>query len=138
MTVTLPPDYKPSEKETFLNDLQLEYFRQKLLQWRMELLEEVNETRTNLKETSLVEPDLGVRASVEADRSLELRTRDRARKLISKIDEALARIEGGSYGYCEETNEAIGIKRLEARPIATLSLEAQERHERIEKTYLAE
>ena len=138
MTVTLPPDYKPSEKETFLNDLQLEYFRQKLLQWRMELLEEVNETRTNLKETSLVEPDLGVRASVEADRSLELRTRDRARKLISKIDEALSRIEGGSYGYCEETNEPIGIKRLEARPIATLSLEAQERHERMEKTYLAE
>ena len=138
MTVTLPPDYKPSEKETFLNDLQLEYFRQKLLQWRMELLEEVNETRTNLKETSLVEPDLGVRASVEADRSLELRTRDRARKLISKIDEALVRIEGGSYGYCEETNEPIGIKRLEARPIATLSLEAQERHERMEKTYLAE
>ena len=138
MTVTLPPDYRPSEKEIFLNDLQLEYFRQKLLQWRMELLEEVNETRTNLKETSLVEPDLGVRASVEADRSLELRTRDRARKLISKIDEALARIEDGSYGYCEETNEAIGIKRLEARPIATLSLEAQERHERMEKTYLAE
>ena len=126
------------QKETFLNDLQLEYFRQKLLQWRMELLEEVNETRTNLKETSLVEPDLGVRASVEADRSLELRTRDRARKLISKIDEALARIEDGSYGYCEETNEPIGIKRLEARPIATLSLEAQERHERMEKTYLAE
>ncbi len=138
MTVTLPPDYKPSEKETFLNDLQLEYFRQKLLQWRTELLEEVNETRTNLKETSLGEPDLGVRASVEADRSLELRTRDRARKLISKIDEALARIEDGSYGYCEETNEPIGIKRLEARPIATLSLEAQERHERMEKTYLAE
>ncbi len=138
MTVTLPPDYKPSEKETFLNDLQLEYFRQKLLQWRMELLEEVNETRTNLKETSLVEPDLGVRASVEADRSLELRTRDRARKLISKIDEALARIEDGSYGYCEETNEPIGLKRLEARPIATMSLEVQERHERMEKTYLAE
>ena len=138
MTVTLPPDYRPSEKETFLNDLQLEYFRQKLLQWRMELLEEVNETRTNLKETSLVEPDLGVRASVEADRSLELRTRDRARKLISKIEEALARIEDGSYGYCEETNEPIGIKRLEARPIATLSLEAQERHERMEKIYLAE
>ena len=138
MTVTLPPDYKPSEKEIFLNDLQLEYFRQKLIQWRMELLEEVNETRTNLKETSLGEPDLGVRASVEADRSLELRTRDRARKLISKIDEALARIEDGSYGYCEETNEPIGIKRLEARPIATLSLEAQERHERMEKTYLAE
>ena len=138
MTVTLPPDYKPSDKETFLNDLQLEYFRQKLLRWRVELLQEVNETRTNLKKTSSMEPDLGVRASVEADRSLELRTRDRARKLISKIDEALARIEDGSYGYCEETNEPIGIKRLEARPIATLSLEAQERHERMEKTYLAE
>ena len=136
--VSLPPDYKPSEKEIFLNDLQLEYFRQKLLQWRMELLEEVNETRTNLKETSLVEPDLGVRASVEADRSLELRARDRTRKLISKIDKALARIEDGSYGYCEETKEPIEIKRLEARPIATLSLEAQERHERMEKTYLAE
>ena len=138
MTVTLPPDYRPSEKEIYLNDLQLEYFRQKLLQWRMELLEEVNETRTNLKESSLVEPDLSVRASVEADRSLELRTRDRARKLISKIHEALARIEAGSYGFCVETNEPIGIKRLEARPIATLSLEAQERHERMEKTYLAE
>lgn len=136
MTVTLPPDYKPSENETFLNDLQLEYFRQKLEQWRLELFEEVKETRTNLKESSLVEPDLADRASVETDRSLELRTRDRARKLISKIDEALKRIEDGSYGYCEETNEPIGIKRLEARPIATLSLEAQERHERMEKIYL--
>lgn len=136
MTVTLPPDYKPSENETFLNDLQLEYFRQKLEQWRLELFEEVKETRTNLKENNLVEPDLADRASVETDRSLELRTRDRARKLISKIDEALKRIEDGSYGYCEETNEPIGIKRLEARPIATLSLEAQERHERLEKIYL--
>jgi DnaK suppressor protein len=136
VTVTLPPDYKPSENETFLNDLQLEYFRQKLEQWRLELFEEVKETRTNLKENNLVEPDLADRASVETDRSLELRTRDRARKLISKIDEALKRIEEGSYGYCEETNEPIGIKRLEARPIATLSLEAQERHERLEKIYL--
>ena len=136
MTVTLPPDYKPSEKETFLNDLQLEYFRQKLLQWRLDLLEEVKETRSNLKESNVVEPDLADRASVETDRSLELRTRDRARKLISKIDDALLRIEDGSYGYCEETNEPIGIKRLEARPIATLSLEAQERHERMEKIYL--
>ena len=136
MTVTLPPDYKPSEKETFLNDLQLEYFRQKLLQWRLELLEEVKETRSKLKENSMVEPDLADRASTETDRSLELRTRDRARKLISKIDDALKRIEDGSYGYCEETNEPIGIKRLEARPIATLSLEAQERHERMEKIYL--
>jgi len=136
VTVTLPPDYKPSEKETFLNDLQLEYFRQKLLQWRLELLEEVKETRSKLKENSMVEPDLADRASTETDRSLELRTRDRARKLISKIDDALKRIEDGSYGYCEETNEPIGIKRLEARPIATLSLEAQERHERMEKIYL--
>ena len=135
MTVTLPPDYKPSEKETFLNDLQLEYFRQKLQRWRIELFEEVKETRSNLKESNVV-PDLADRASAETDRSLELRTRDRARKLISKIDDALQRIEDGSYGYCEETNEPIGIKRLEARPIATLSLEAQERHERMEKIYL--
>ena len=135
MTVTLPPDYKPSEKETFLNDLQLEYFRQKLQRWRIELFEEVKETRSNLKESNVV-PDLADRASAETDRSLELRTRDRARKLIAKIDDALQRIEDGSYGYCEETNEPIGIKRLEARPIATLSLEAQERHERMEKIYL--
>jgi len=135
VTVTLPPDYKPSEKETFLNDLQLEYFRQKLQRWRLELFEEVKETRLNLKESNVV-PDLADRASAETDRSLELRTRDRARKLIAKIDDALQRIEDGSYGYCEETNEPIGIKRLEARPIATLSLEAQERHERMEKIYL--
>ena len=138
MTVTLPPGYKPSEKEIFLNDLQLEYFRQRLLQWRLELLEEANETLTSLQENSPVAPDLGDRASVEANRSLELRTRDRARKLIFKINEALQRIEDGSYGYCEETNEPIGIKRLDARPIATLSLEAQERHERMEKTHLGD
>ena len=136
MTVTLPPDYRPSEKETFLNDLQLEYFRQKLQQWRLELLQEVEETRSSLKESNVVEPDFADRASAETDRSLEIRTRDRARKLISKIDDSLQRIEDGSYGYCEETNEPIGIKRLEARPIATLSLEAQERHERMEKIYL--
>ena len=138
MTVTLPPGYKPSEKEIFLNDLQLEYFRQRLLQWRLELLEEANETLTSLQENCPVAPDLGDRASVEANRSLELRTRDRARKLIFKINEALERIENGSYGYCEETNEPIGIKRLDARPIATLSLEAQERHERMEKTHLGD
>jgi DnaK suppressor protein len=134
MTVTLPPDYVPSEREPFMNPLQQEYFRQKLLRWRAELLDESFETRLNLKETSLLEPDLADRASAETDRSLELRTRDRARKLINKIDEALARIEEGTYGYCEETNEPISIKRLEARPIATLSIEAQERHERAERT----
>ncbi len=134
MTVTLPPDYKPKAKEEFMNELQQEYFRQKLLSWRDELLEEASETRSHLQEDSLVKPDLADRASAETDRSLELRTRDRARKLISKIDEALTRIENGTYGYCEETDEAIGLKRLEARPIATLSLEAQERHERMEKT----
>ena len=134
MTVTLPPDYKPSDDENFMGDLQLEYCRQKLLRWRLELLDEANETRTHLQENTVLEPDLADRASVEADRSLELRTRDRARKLIAKIDEALERIENGSYGYCEETAEPIGLKRLEARPIATMSLEAQERHERMEKT----
>ena len=138
MTVTLPPGYKPSEKEIFLNDLQLEYFRQRLIQWRLELLEEANETLTSLQQNSPVTPDLGDRASVEANRLLELRTRDRARKLIFKINKALERIDDGSYGYCEETNEPIGIKRLDARPIATLSLEAQERHERMEKTHLGE
>ncbi len=134
-TTTLSPDYKPAEKEKFMNAKQQEYFRQKLLTWRAELLEEANETRQNLQETSNVEADIADRASAETDRSLELRTRDRARKLISKIDEALQRIEDGTYGYCEETDEPIGIKRLEARPIATLSLEAQERHEKMEKIY---
>jgi DnaK suppressor protein len=134
MTVTLPPDYVPSEKEPFMNPLQQEYFRQKLLRWKAELLDESLETRLNLKETSILEPDLADRASAETDRSLELRTRDRARKLISKIDEAISRIEDSSYGYCEETGEPISLKRLEARPIATLSIEAQERHERAERT----
>ncbi len=134
MTVTLPPDYVPSEKEPFMNPLQQEYFRQKLLRWKAELLDESFETRLNLKETSVLEPDLADRASAETDRSLELRTRDRARKLISKIDEAIGRIEDSSYGYCEETGEPISLKRLEARPIATLSIEAQERHERAERT----
>jgi DnaK suppressor protein len=135
VTTTLSPKYKPTAKEKFMNAKQLEYFRQKLHAWRSELVEEASETRQNLQETSSVEADIADRASAETDRSLELRTRDRARKLISKIDEALARIEDGSYGYCEETDEPIGIKRLEARPIATLSLEAQERHEKMEKIH---
>lgn len=135
MSPLLPPDYRPSEDEPFMNDLQLEYFRQKLLRWRAELLEESSETLNHLQAESLHQPDLTDRASMETDRALELRTRDRERKLISKIDAALERIEDGSYGFCEETNEPIGIKRLEARPIATLSLEAQERHERLERTH---
>ncbi|HYM02775.1 MAG TPA: RNA polymerase-binding protein DksA [Stellaceae bacterium] len=135
MRPTLPPDYRPSEDEEFMNPLQLEYFRQKLLRWRSELLAESTETLAHLKEESLAEPDVTDRASLETERSIELRTRDRERKLISKIDAALMRIEDGSYGYCEETDEPIGIRRLEARPIATLSLEAQERHERMERTH---
>jgi|SRR3984957_1948005 DnaK suppressor protein len=135
MRPTLPPDYRPSDGEEFMNAQQLEYFRQKLLRWRAELLAESSGTLQNLKEVSLAEPDITDRATLETDRSLELRTRDRERKLISKIDAALTRIEDGSYGYCEETAEPIGIKRLEARPIATLSLEAQERHERMERTH---
>ncbi len=112
-----------------------EYFRQKLLSWRDELLQESTETIQNLQEGSNSEPDLADRASRETDRSLELRTRDRERKLIAKIDDALKRIDEGTYGYCEETSEPISIRRLEARPIATLSLEAQERHERMERTH---
>ena len=132
---TLPPEYRPSEKEPFMNEMQREYFRQKLLRWREELLHESSQTLVHLQQESLAEPDIADRASLETDRSLELRTRDRERKLISKIDAALVRIEEGSYGFCEETNEPIGIRRLEARPIATLSLEAQERHERLERTH---
>jgi DnaK suppressor protein len=135
MRPTLPPDYRPSDKEEFMNPLQLEYFRQKLLRWRAELLAESSETLQHLKEESLAEPDLTDRASLETERAIELRTRDRERKLISKIDAALLRIEDGSYGYCEETDEPISLRRLEARPIATLSLEAQERHERMERTH---
>ena len=135
MSSLLPPDYRPSEDEPFMSDLQLEYFRQKLLRWRAELLQESTETLNHLQAESLHQPDLTDRASMETDRALELRTRDRERKLISKIDSALQRIEDGTYGFCEETNEPIGIRRLEARPIATLSLEAQERHERLERTH---
>jgi DnaK suppressor protein len=118
-----------------MNPLQVEYFRQKLLRWRAELLAESSETLLHLKEESLSEPDIADRATLETDRFTELRTRDRERKLISKIDEALQRIENGTYGFCEETDEPIGVRRLDARPIATLSLEAQERHERMERTH---
>lgn len=135
MTVTLPPDYRPSEGEPFMNENMKEYFRQKLLDWRTELLRESDETLQHLQEGGLQEPDIADRASAETDRALELRTRDRERKLISKIDAALERIIDGSYGYCEETGEPISIRRLEARPIATLSIEAQERHERMERTH---
>ncbi|POF63343.1 RNA polymerase-binding protein DksA [Novacetimonas maltaceti] len=133
--LTLPPDYHPSESEEFMNPLQVEYFRNKLLRWRGELLKEADETLASLSEGGIHEADITDRASVETDRALELRTRDRARKLIAKINQALQRIEAGTYGYCEETGEPIGLKRLEARPIATLSIEAQERHERMEKIH---
>ncbi|HYZ24446.1 MAG TPA: RNA polymerase-binding protein DksA [Rhodopila sp.] len=133
--VTLPPDYRPTEDEEFMNPIQLEYFRQKLLKWRAELLKEAGFTLQSLSEGGIHEADITDRASIETDRALELRTRDRARKLIAKIDQALGRIEAGTYGYCEETAEPIGIRRLEARPIATLSIEAQERHERMERIH---
>jgi DnaK suppressor protein len=135
MRPTLSPDYRPSEDEEFMNPQQLEYFREKLLRWRDELLVESGETQRHLKEESLLKPDLTDRASLETERAIELRTRDRERKLISKIDAALGRIEDGSYGFCEESDEPIGLRRLEARPTATLSLEAQERHERMERTH---
>ena len=131
----LPPEYRPTEDEEFMNPRQREYFRQKLLSWRSELLQESSETLRHLQEESLSEPDIADRASLETDRSLELRTRDRERKLIARIDDALQRIEEGTYGYCEETSEPISLRRLEARPIATLSIEAQERHERMERTH---
>ena len=131
-------DYRPSEDESFMNCRQIEYFKDKLIAWKDDILKESRETLTNLQKETENHPDLADRASSETDRALELRTRDRQRKLISKIDEALRRIEEGSYGYCEETGEPIGLARLDARPIATLSLEAQERHERREKVYREE
>lgn len=134
----LPQDYRPSDDEPFMNPVMAEYFRQKLLRWRLELLQESSETLHSLQEGGLQEPDIADRASAETDRSLELRTRDRERKLIAKIDDALERIADGSYGLCEETGEPISIRRLDARPIATLSLEAQERHERQERTHREE
>ncbi len=133
--ITLSPDYKPSEDEDYMNDMQLEYFRQKLLSWRKSLLSQSEDTLEDLRQGGLNQPDQIDRASLETDKNIDLRTKDRARKLINKIDAALKRIEDGTYGYCEETGEPIGINRLEARPIATLSLEAQERHERLEKVY---
>lgn len=135
MIVTVPSEYRPSDGEPFMNPVMLEYFRLKLLRWRVELLEEANVTLHSLQDGGFTDADIADRASAETNRSLELRTRDRARKLISKIDEALVRITNGTYGYCEETHEPISISRLEARPIATLSLEAQERHERMERTH---
>ncbi|MGZ5947700.1 MAG: RNA polymerase-binding protein DksA [Caulobacteraceae bacterium] len=128
-------DYRPSEDEPFMNERQLEYFKQKLLNWKEDILRESRETLSHLQTDTENHPDIADRASSETDRALELRTRDRQRKLISKIDEALRRIEDGSYGYCEETGEPIGVARLEARPIATLSLAAQERHERRERVH---
>lgn len=129
------PEYRPREDEPFMNERQLEYFGRKLLTWKDEILRESRETVAHLQAETENHPDLADRATSEADRALELRTRDRQRKLISKIDEALRRIDDGSYGYCEETGEPIGLARLDARPIATLSLEAQERHERRERVH---
>ena len=135
MGIDLPKDYRPSADEPFMNDMQKEFFRRKLVAWREELLHESAETLDNLKQGGMTVPDMSDRASAEADKALELRTRDRMRKVISKIDAALDRIEDGTYGYCEETGEPIGLERLIARPIATMTVEAQERHERMERTY---
>jgi DnaK suppressor protein len=135
MKTVLSPEYRPSEAEEFMNPLQLEYFRLRLLDWRAQLIEDSEGTLSNLQKESLLEADWTDRASIETDVALELRTRDRTRKLIVKIDEALRRVEDGSYGYCEDTAEPIGLRRLEARPIATLSIEAQERHERMERSH---
>ena len=133
--IELPADYRPGEDEPFMNERQLAYFRAKLLKWKADIAIEAKATLDTLKEGPIQEPDQTDRASSETDWALELRTRDRQRKLISKIDAALKRIEDGSYGYCEETGEPISLKRLDARPIATLSIEAQERHERRERVY---
>ena len=134
-TVTVPQNYKPTEKEEYMNPVMLEYFRHKLLQWKAEIVREADITLQDLQDDGgMQEPDIADRASAETEVALELRTRDRQRKLISKIDEALERIDRNDYGYCEETGEPIGVKRLEARPIATLTIEAQERHERKERT----
>jgi RNA polymerase-binding transcription factor len=128
-------NYRPSDKEPFMNERQRDYFRAKLLAWREDILKEAKETLLHLQEENQNHPDLADRASSETDRAIELRARDRQRKLIAKIDEALTRIDDGTYGYCEETGEPISLRRLEARPIATLSVEAQERHERRERIY---
>lgn len=135
-SVTLPPDYDPEkDKSAFMNPIMKEYFRQQLSSWRAELLRESEHTiQDTLQSTELQKPDIADRASAETDHALELRTRDRERKLISKINSTLQKIDDGEYGYCEETGEPISIGRLKARPIATLSIDAQERHERLEKT----
>ena len=133
--VFLPDDYRPAENEPFMNERQLEYFRRKLLVWKQELLDQSAETIDNLQDSARNVPDITDRASEETDRALELRTRDRQRKLVAKIDAALRRIENGEYGYCEATGEPISLKRLDARPIATMTLEAQERHERRERVH---
>ncbi len=133
MTAKLDPKYKPSEKEKYMNEKQLAYFRKKLEDWKEELLQESNSTLSHLKEENFQEADIADRATVETDTSLELRTRDRYRKLINKIDAAIRRIDEGEFGYCEVTGEPIGIKRLEARPIATMTVQAQEDHEADEK-----
>ena len=135
MATELPPSYRPSDKEPFMNERQREYFRRKLVAWKEEILRESRETIQNLQAETIPHADLADRASTEAERQLELRTRDRQRKLIAKIDAALRRIEDGTYGFCEDTGEPISLKRLDARPIATLSIEAQERHERMERTH---
>ena len=133
--LALDDDYRPSDGEEFMNERQVEYFRRKLLKWKDDILRESRETVSHLQKETENHPDLADRASSETDRAIELRARDRQRKLIAKIDEALGRIDDGSYGYCEETGEPISLRRLEARPIATLSVEAQERHERRERIY---
>jgi len=135
MSIELPDGYRPSPDEEFMNAKQQEYFRRKLLTWRDEILKESKETLDQLQNENLKEPDIADRASTETDWSIHLRTRDRQRKLIAKIDAALERIEMGEYGYCEITGEPISLQRLDARPIATMTLEAQERHERMEKVY---
>jgi DnaK suppressor protein len=135
MGLELPPNYRPSDDEPFMNERQREYFRRRLVQWKDDIIRESKETLQNLAQDSIAHADLADRASSEAERANELRARDRQRKLISKIDAALRRIEEGTYGFCEETGDPITLRRLEARPIATLSLEAQERHEKREKVY---
>lgn len=135
MIVELKESYKPTDDEPFMNERQKEYFRRKLLAWKEDILEESRETLVALQSENENHPDLADRASSETDRAIELRARDRQRKLIAKIEAAIERLDDGSYGYCEETGEPISIKRLDARPIATLSIEAQERHERREKVY---
>ena len=133
--VFLPDDYSPAEDEPFMNERQLEYFRRKLLAWKEDLMDDSRSTIEALQDSTRSIPDMADRASEETDRALELRTRDRQRKLVAKIDAALRRIEDGEYGYCEVTGEPISLRRLDARPIATMSLEAQERHERREKVH---